>query len=344
MSTANSAVSRALPALTTRSREHVTEDELATVLEQASMVLGTGVAPQLAWSSVAQAHAETPSGDLAERLAQTPPALLSHDQHSPLTLVPQGPALLLCLAVCDKTGAPLEGLLGSLATTLRALTDAQRARASAFAGARTTAHILMALPALAIALGYAIGANPLRFLFGSALGFLMLGIGVALTAAGWVWMMGLLRAAEPDTFEIDPVIVIEVLAHTVSSGLPLPTALTRIGEALGTTAPGPELEAAGRSLALGADPAHALAMLEGDLAMIRTSVLLSHTTGARLAPLLKAASTDIRRSRLRDVERSAATLNVRLVLPTGLTILPAFVVLGIIPIVTDLLSTYFGWF
>lgn len=320
----------------------LSEDDLATLLEHSSMVLGTGVAPSLAWESVAHAHANTPSAELARRLARTPSALLTFDRDSPLAALPQGHALALCLAVCDRTGTPLAGLLGSLAATLRALTDARRARAGAFAGARTTAHILMALPLLAIALGYAIGANPLAILFGSAAGVGLLVLGVALTAAGWAWMMSLLKAATPPEHDIDPVIVIEILSHTVGAGLPLATALERIGECLGSGEMSPQLLAAGRSLAQGAEPVHALSYLDGELDMIRTSVLLSHTTGARLSPLLDAACAELRRSRLRTVEQAAATLNVRLVLPTGLTILPAFVVLGIIPIVMDLLSTYFG--
>lgn len=321
----------------------LSEDDLATVLEHAATVLGTGVAPSLAWEAVAHAHAAEPAAHIAQRVARTPPALLNFDENSPLRTLPQGAALVLCLQVCEATGAPLAGLLRSLASTLRSLTDARRARESAFAGARTTAHILMALPLIAIALGYVIGADPLRMLGGSWLGLLLLAIGALLMTAGWVWMRALLRSAEPPRYEMDPVIIIDVLAHTIGSGLPLDAAFSRIAEALHNTKPGPELRRAGHALHLGAPPVQALEHLDGELSRIRTSVVLSHSTGAQLAPLLEEASAEIRRVRMREIERAAATLNVRLVLPTGLTILPAFVVLGIIPVVTDLLTTYFGW-
>ena len=326
-----------------RRKAHLGNEEFATVVEQCSMVLGTGVSPHTAFTSVARAHGESPSGRLAHRLAHTPAALLDYDPASELMHVEQGRSLIVCIRVCDTTGAALAGLLSSLASTLRDLADAERARRNAFAGAKTTAHILMALPLLALGLGYLIGAHPLRVLFNSWTGMLMLLVGISLSVAGWAWMRALLHAAQPPRATVDPVILLDILAHTVASGLPLGSALSRIGEALRDTDPGPSLSLAGAALSRGTDPGRALGMLEGELAHLHTTALLAHSTGAQLAPLLRSASTNIRRSRLRDVEKNAATLNVRLVLPTGLTILPAFVVLGIIPVVTDVLDSYFGF-
>ncbi|MDO5645123.1 MAG: type II secretion system F family protein [Dermabacter sp.] len=336
----------------------ISDDALAELLDQVAMVLGTGVAPSWAWSSTARVQTDPALATLAQTLAATPPALIAHttlESRPGSGLRPprgsQNPglrALVLCVQLCDTTGAALAGLLEALAHSLRDLGDAERARRGAFAGAKTTAHLLMALPLVSIVLGYAIGANPLGALLGSSAGLIMLTTGLALMAAGWAWMRRLLRAAAPARHPVDPVIIIDVLAQILASGMPLSSGLSHVGEALGAASPddhetGPGLRRAGDALRLGADPSRALGTLGGDLARIRTSALLSHTTGAHLVPLLQATSRELRRARVREVERAAATLNVRLVVPTGLTILPAFVILGIVPILTDLLTTHFGW-
>ena len=58
---------------------------------------------------------------------------------------------------------------------------------AALAGARATAAILAALPALGVLLGQLIGADPIRFLLGGGLGGALLGIGVGLIALGVIW-------------------------------------------------------------------------------------------------------------------------------------------------------------
>ena len=182
----------------------------------------------------------------------------------------------------------------------------------------------------------------MRVLLASPHGFLMLAAGIVLTAAGFAWMNRMLAAARGEGADIDPLIVIDLIASVVHSGIPLAAACTRVGEALDDTEPGPALLEAGRALARGMAPAEALSRLEGDLSALTSAASLSHVTGARLAPILAAVTRDRRRARLREVDEAAARLSVRLVLPTGLTILPAFVLLGIVPIITDLVTTHFG--
>ena len=66
--------------------------------------------------------------------------------------------------------------------------------------------------------------------------------------------------------------------------------------------------------------------------------MLAESSGADLAQVLRSAARDTRRSRARQAEERAAHLGVRLVLPTGVALLPAFVVLGIVPTVMSLLG------
>ncbi|AYF78689.1 hypothetical protein D7D52_03875 [Nocardia yunnanensis] len=58
---------------------------------------------------------------------------------------------------------------------------------AALAGARATAVVLALLPLLGIGLGQAMGADPLRVLFVSPMGTVLLPLGCALTCAGLLW-------------------------------------------------------------------------------------------------------------------------------------------------------------
>ncbi|QEU11206.1 type II secretion system F family protein [Dermabacter vaginalis] len=320
----------------------LSDDALAGLLDHVAMALGAGVTAPHAWLAVAKATRTPREKQFAETMARIPPALVQRMNgalNAPREAVR---AVVLCHVMCESTGAPLSGLLTSLANGLRDSSDAARARSAAFAGAKSTARVLMVLPLFAIGLGYAMGADPLRVLLTSRHGMLMLSTGVLLTAIGVAWMNRMLAVARGVSAEIDPLIVIDLIASVVHSGIPLSSACMRIGEALENTPPGPALLEAGRALARGMPPEGALSTLEGDLAVLTSAAGLSHATGARLAPILSAVTRDRRRARVREVDEASAKLAVRLVLPTGITILPAFVLLGIVPIITDLVTTHFG--
>lgn len=70
----------------------------------------------------------------------------------------------------------------------------------------------------------------------------------------------------------------------------------------------------------------------------------SRRTGVALAPLLRGLSADLRRSEHRRRQLAAARLGVTLVIPLGVCILPAFILLGIVPVVITLVSDMAGVF
>ncbi|WP_172797086.1 type II secretion system F family protein [Devriesea agamarum] len=122
------------------------------------------------------------------------------------------------------------------------------------------------------------------------------------------------------------------------AGAPLAKALRDVSMALGSDPSASVLHQAAEALSLGTSGHTSLSALPLGLHPLRDAAVLSERTGADLADLLTAAAHDDRRSRARRAEARAATLAVRLVLPTGLCILPAFVVLGIVPTVYSLLT------
>lgn len=64
------------------------------------------------------------------------------------------------------------------------------------------------------------------------------------------------------------------------------------------------------------------------------------TTGAPSAAVVTAHAAQYRRRRNREAEQRAAALGVRLVVPLGLCSLPAFVCLGVIPILIGLFPAF----
>lgn len=76
------------------------------------------------------------------------------------------------------------------------------------------------------------------------------------------------------------------------------------------------------------------------LADIRQGLRFATATGAPSAALLHAHAAQLRRRHNREAERKAAALGVRLVLPLGLCSLPAFICLGVVPVVLGLLPAF----
>jgi tight adherence protein B len=94
----------------------------------------------------------------------------------------------IVLGVSEETGA---SAIPALEAILDSLTDAQdlaRTVATEVAAPRLTALLLAALPLFSWAAGSALGASPVRWLTGSAIGWLVLLVGLALNIAGVVWI------------------------------------------------------------------------------------------------------------------------------------------------------------
>ena len=76
---------------------------------------------------------------------------------------------------------------------------------------------------------------------------------------------------------------------------------------------------------------------DGDLTELGRELRFAHSTGAPTAALLRATASALRRTRRRRAEQAAARLATHLVMPLGLCLLPAFLCLGVIPLVLALL-------
>jgi pilus assembly protein TadC len=147
------------------------------------------------------------------------------------------------------------------------------------------------------------------------------------------------QAEEPDTSSIrggldDVTLLLDLLAAGTDAGLPLVRAL----EVLGGTADeqirqGLATVTANLRLGTSWDTAWAGAAKVQRLLELHEALNLAARTGAPASALLTAEAAQLRRERKRLAEERAATLGVRLVLPLGLCFLPAFLCLGVVPVV-----------
>lgn len=311
--------------------------EMAGLVEQLSTVLGTGAGIRQAWAAMARVLPEGELHELARAAASgADPRRAAGPRLRESEMVS---SLGAALAVCERTGAPTARMLQHLAGALRDLHDAAQARRSAFAGPRSTARILLVLPLAGLGLGALLGGDPLRLLATTTAGQLLTLVGLALTVLGAWWMRRLLRRADPPRrHRVDPSVMLELIAGALESGMPLARAVAAVGTSL---TPGSEADALRRlavALEAGLPAPLATRDLPSELEALRGSAVLAEATGADLARVLRSAARDARRARARDAEVLAAQLAVRLVLPTGLALLPAFLALGIIPTVMSLLG------
>lgn len=133
--------------------------------------------------------------------------------------------------------------------------------------------------------------------------------------------------------EPDPVLLLELVAAALRSGVAIPRALETVGlvwESAG-------LERVGRMLLLGATWDEAWeGVPAGSLAR---ALEPAWHDGANPLPLLDRAVAAALARRDRRAREAAGRLGVRLVLPLGLCHLPAFIAIGVVPV---LLSTGVG--
>ena len=67
-------------------------------------------------------------------------------------------------------------------------------------------------------------------------------------------------------------------------------------------------------------------------------IRFSARTGVALAPLLQSHADELRRGEHRRRQIAAARLGVMLVLPLGVCVLPAFVLMGVVPVLITLVG------
>ncbi|NMM16126.1 MAG: secretion system protein [Cellulomonas sp.] len=137
----------------------------------------------------------------------------------------------------------------------------------------------------------------------------------------------------------DVVLLLDLLDMAVTAGAGVPRALEAVGEAVGG-ADGERLTRVSVELLLGAPWSAAWAGTSDGLRPVAECLEAAWVHGAAPGPALRARAGVIRRDRRRAAREAAGRLGVHLVLPLGLCFLPAFVLLGLVPVMVSLASGF----
>ncbi len=135
-------------------------------------------------------------------------------------------------------------------------------------------------------------------------------------------------------------LVADLMASALTAGVPIDQAIPVIARAVGGPA-GALLLEVDRRLALGESATLAWKHLEPQpgLGAVARTIARSVQGGAPAADLLARAAEDLRVAAHAEVLAEVRAVSVRAVLPLGLCLLPAFVLLGVVPIVGGLLPS-----
>jgi tight adherence protein B len=310
-------------------------DALASLVEKLAVLLAAGVAPAAAWGYLVDDRDDA----LSERVREAAHALgegrsIPRSEVSDTAgLASRGSraraaggatddvawrGLAAAWQIATEAGAPLAPTLQRFAASLRDLADNERDARTALAGPVATTRMVMVLPLVGIFFGVALGFDTLATLFTTPPGLACLALGVTLILVARWWSARLVRGARPAS--VVPGLALDLIAIAVSGGASISRALRSV-------------EDARTDFGLAADDSAAI---------VEQTFELSARAGVPAASLLRSAADEARRTARSLGQRNAATLSVTLMLPLGLCILPAFMLLGVAPLLISVISSTVG--
>ena len=133
----------------------------------------------------------------------------------------------------------------------------------------------------------------------------------------------------------------DLLAVCLAAGVPIASALAAVGSAVPVPL-GPQLQATAHLYRLGAEPRRAWAEVPGALAVLGRVLVRAGESGAAVAPALRSLAADCRAEARAATEAGVRRAGVWILAPLGLCFLPAFVCLGVVPLVLGIAADVFG--
>ena len=291
-------------------------DGAAAIVHRLAVLLAAGVPPPNAWGYLDAADG-TPADTVRRAMAAGVPvdaALSAAAAAADAGEQEAWRSLAVAWAVATASGAPLAPTLLRMAATLRDLAQTSREIGVALAGPAATRRLVLWLPAVGVVFGIGLGFDPLRVLLTTPPGWACAAAGTGLLLVAKSWTARLVRAAEPRGQV--PGMDLDLLAIAVSGG----GSPERAAELLRDHAGMEVGVAAGRVLGL------------------------ARRAGVPAADLLRAEADQARRAHLAAAQVRVARLGVTLLLPLGACVLPAFLALGVAPLLISVLSQTMGAF
>nr|WP_205829362.1 type II secretion system F family protein [Microbacterium sp. B19(2022)] len=212
--------------------------------------------------------------------------------------------------IATTVGAPLAEVLRIIAESLRDAASAADDVRIALAEPAGTARLLLWMPLAGLLLGFALGFDTIGVIVGNPLGAACVVAGLLLVLAARLWTRRLLRRAAPAPGT--PGMRAELVAVALSGGASIDRALRLVAES----------SAGG-----------------GTEESIRSVLELSRAAGVPAAELLRASAAQDRHAARVNGRLRAAKLSTRLLIPLGVCTLPAFLLLGVAPMLLSVLAS-----
>lgn len=131
---------------------------------------------------------------------------------------------------------------------------------------------------------------------------------------------------------------VHLLGACLAAGSPTSSALAAVAAAM-PGAVGEEFALVQRRLQLGVDPVSVWRSVDGPLEPLGRSMARAHESGGSVRQAIGRLSEDLRSEPQARAVARARTIEVRAAAPLGLCFLPAFVLLGVVPMAAALFSS-----
>ncbi|WP_180968915.1 type II secretion system F family protein [Microbacterium aurantiacum] len=282
-----------------------TVEDASTAVRTLAVLLQAGAVPVVAWRHLAESG-DPHAARIVDRLEGGIPLLAAVEAEGGAWV-----DLAAAWDVATTVGAPLAEVLRMLADTLQDAASAADDVRIALAEPAGTARLLLWMPLAGLLLGFALGFDTLSVIVSNPVGgaCVVAGLGLVLAARMWTRRMLLKAQPEPGT----PGIQAELVAVALSGGASIERSLRLVGDSSATGRGGEE---------------RTRAVLE-----------LSRAAGVPAGELLRASAAQDRHAARVRGKLAAARLSTRLLIPLGVCTLPAFLLLGVAPLLLSVLAS-----
>ncbi|WP_136032170.1 type II secretion system F family protein [Microbacterium sp. PF5] len=288
-----------------RAMQSAHEVDLAHSVQTLAVLLQAGAAPLVAWRHLAGTGDPNAIAVLA-RVDDGTPLVTAIDAAGG-----RWRELAAAWEIATVVGAPLAEVLRTIAESLRDAAAAADDVRVALAEPAGTARLLLWMPLAGLLLGVALGFDTIGVLLGTPAGATCAVAGLLLVGAARMWTRRLLRRAQPASGT--PGIAAELVAVALRGGAPIDRALRLVADAAVVDQGGEE--------------------------SVRRVLELSRTAGVPAVELLRASAVQDRHAARVQGRLRAAVLSTRLLVPLGVCTLPAFLLLGVAPLMLSVLAS-----
>ncbi len=289
--------------------------ELSATVRQVAVLLEAGLPLRGVWRHVpSSAIAQTIARHDSRGKAPGAAILAAAADHAGDTDRWVWSSIAACVITASRVGAPLAAALRYQAESIASICQVRRDIEVALASPRATAQLMLGLPVVGVIGSAVLGFDTVGVLLLTPTGWLVLAAGTGLLLGARVWTRRLEAHAQPPP--IMPGLQVDLMAIAVVGGASHSRARAVV-------------EAALTECGLGTP----------DHAVVDDVLALSRRAGVPAAELLRSAATELRSKATAQARAVAARLTVSLLIPMGVCVLPAFVVLCVVPIVLAIVSS-----